>query len=90
MATTKTYIYTEKKNDINRNGGRNVTADIYEVKKNKPIYVDDVKWNTASFKGEDSSVYDKLKEKKLVSDKEYKSNDGYYRRNNSKVNTVRI
>jgi hypothetical protein len=82
----KNYIYTEKTiKESKMYGNRTQEATIYRVEKNRPIFVDRVQYNTASTKGATSEVYQKLNEKKLVSDKEYKSNSGYYNDTKSKV-----
>lgn len=80
----KNYYYkiTSKKN---RTAGFLVEASVYTVKSGKIVEIGDVKWNTASFKGEKSVVYTFLKEKKLVSTKEYNENGGYYYPSKSKV-----
>lgn len=81
----KTYYWkvtSEKKRSM---GGYNVVASVYTVKLGKIVLLGEVKWSTSSFKGEHSTVYDFLKDKKLVTAKEYKENKGYYNSAKSKV-----
>jgi hypothetical protein len=44
-----------------------------------------LKWNTSSYKGDQSAVYDFLYGKKLITQKEYKENNGYWYISKSKV-----
>ncbi len=81
----KAFIYSVKTSRPRSMGGRSETANIYRIKKNKPVLIGEAKWNTAGYKGQDSEIYTKLNKSKLVSDKEFKSNGGYYRRDKSDV-----
>lgn len=81
----KTYYYKIFEKKPRNAGGYNVQATVYVVKAGKIIKIGDIKWNTASYKGETSVVYDLLADKKLVSAKEFKSNNGYYYSSKSKV-----
>ncbi len=74
----KSILYSVKSIKPQRNGGSKVRLSIYELKKNKPEYVGETEFNTASYKGEESEVYTKLKDSKIISQKEFDSNDGYY------------
>jgi len=88
----KTYIYSITDRKKNRNyGGVKETAKIYRLKNNKPIYIGEKTWNTASHKGKDSEVYTELKDKKEVSKKEFDKNDGYFLdKKNSKIEIFRV
>ncbi len=85
------YAFVVKESKVSRTyGGATEKADIYQLKNNKPIFVDSVSWNTRGYKGADSEVYTKLKQKGKVSNKEFKDNDGYYRKSNSKVEIFQL
>ena len=87
----KNYIYVISESKVNKTyGGVRETANIYELKKNTPIYVDSVSWNTSAYKGADSSVYTKLAEKGFVKSKEYSENRGYYYRSKSDVDIKKL
>jgi ribosomal protein L1 len=62
-----------------------VAKAVREVKAGKIHEIGEVKWDTSAFKGEKSTVYGFLKDKKLVSLKEHKDNGGYYYPSKSKV-----
>lgn len=82
----KTYYFKIVSEKKRASGGRIVVADVYEVKSGKINKMGEVKWDTGSFKGETSVVYDFLKDKKIITQKEYDENRGYYNRSKSKVN----
>lgn len=82
----KYYIYTIKDRKIDRTyGGAKEKADIYQLKKNKPVYVTSADWNTRGYKGKDSEVYTAIAKEGGVSKKEFKETGGYYRPNKSQV-----
>lgn len=56
----KTFIFAIYKTVQRRMGGRNQTAYIYRMKKNVPIYVGEVKWCTAGYRGDTSEVMNAL------------------------------
>jgi hypothetical protein len=57
----KTFIFTVEKKSINRlYGGCKEIARIYRIKNNKPVYVGQTSWNTASYRGAKSEVFNKL------------------------------
>ncbi len=69
----KTFIFsTHEKNA--RYGSLKVTAQVYRIKNNKPVYIGSTQWNTASFKGENSEVMNFLTREKEIPKKNY----GYY------------
>ena len=70
--------------------GSKETAKIYQIKNNKPTKVGSVSWDRRSYKGDDSSVYTRLHQLKLVSTKEYKANSGYWDRRNSTAVITRL
>lgn len=86
----KNYYYKITSRVAKNVGGYNVKADVYGVKLGKIKLIGEVKWNTSSFKGETSVVYEMLKDKKLVTATEYKANGGYYNPSKSKVNIERL
>ena len=86
MATKKTYYYKIVESKAQRMGGRKEKADIYAVKYGKIHKIGSVGWNTASFKGVASTVYESLYKKGLVTKTEYKKGNGYYSRRTSKIN----
>ena len=55
----KTFIYTTVSKARNW-GGMNVTCQVYRVKNNKPIHVCEVKFCTASHRGEDHEIINEL------------------------------
>lgn len=71
----KTFIYTTQSNYNRRTGSSAVTAQVYRVVKNKPKHVLEVKWNTGSFKGEDSAIMNKLAEAEII---HLRYKQGYY------------
>ena len=75
----KTYYYKMDSKKPQKNGGYLVEASVYASKAGKIVRLGNVKWNTSASKGELSEVYELLKTKKLVTAKEFKDNDGYYR-----------
>jgi len=81
----KNYYYKISSKIKRSMGGFNVVASVYTVKAGKIVELGEVKWNTSGFKGESSTVYEFLKDKKLVSAKEYTENKGYYYPSKSKV-----
>ena len=72
----KQFIFTIAESKWSRaSGSSKVTANIYQIKKNKPEQVGSVEWNTGSFKGETSAVMNKLAELGKIP-KTYKENRG--------------
>ncbi len=60
------FIYTTEKKTKSNFGGFNVIAQVYEILNNKPKHLGEVKWNTASFKGETSVVMNFLQEQEVL------------------------
>ncbi len=58
--------------------GYNRRILVYSIKKNVLDCIGFVDVNTASYKGDESTVFDFLMEKELISDKTYNSHNGYY------------
>lgn len=71
----RTFIFTTESKPRRTYGGSNVTAQVYEIKKNLPHYVGQAKWCTASFPGETTAVMRMLAEKGILKVKEAR---GYY------------
>lgn len=81
----KTFVFTITKRTVNRlYGGCKEVAKIYRIKNNKPVYIGETKWNTASYRGATSEVFNKLIQLKQIPQKYYKSSvcewrsAGYY------------
>jgi hypothetical protein len=81
----KIYYYKVVEKKPRSAGGYNVTAEVFEVKSGKISKIGSLKWNTSGYKGDQSSVYDFLYGKKLITAKEYKENNGYWYVAKSKV-----
>ena len=81
----KNYYYKITSSKKRSMGGYSEIASVYAIKLGKIVLLGEVKWSTSSFKGEESVVYEFLKDKKLVTAKEYKENRGYYYSSKSKV-----
>lgn len=85
--TRKNYYYTIFKSTPRRYyGGCNESAKVFGVKHGKIILLGTVSWCTAGYKGARHEVYTLLNELKLVTNKEFKRNEGYYYSRDSKVN----
>lgn len=70
----KTFIFTITKRTVNRlYGGCKEVAKIYRIKNNKPVYVGATSWNTASYRGAVSEVFNKLIELGEIPKKYYNS-----------------
>ena len=80
----KYYYNIDSKTGIN-SGGYKVVASVYTVKTGKIIKLGQVRWVTGMSKGDRSEVFEFLKNKKLVTAKEYKANGGYYMATKSKI-----
>ena len=81
----KHYIFNIYDSKVNRiHGGCLQRAKIYRIKNNKPVYVGETNWNTASYRGATSEVFNKLIQLKQIPQKYYKSSvcdwrsAGYY------------
>lgn len=74
----KTFIYTtvSKKRSM---GGQNVVATVYEIVKNEPFVVAEVKWNTSSYKGDKSCIMNHLAENGVIA---AEFSEGYFHDNN--------
>ena len=77
----KTFIYS-----IIEEKGRAVTASIYRVKKNQPVYIGFVTWNRFSYSGEGLEVRDWL----IVNGHLSKKCKETYLYNNKKFNIFKI
>ncbi len=86
----KTYYFKIKSKKKSTKGGFNVVATIYQVKNGKIVELGDTKWQTGSFKGQTSAVYEFLYSNKLVTKKEYTDNKGYFTASKSKVKIEEI
>lgn len=62
----KTFIYTKESRTNRGMAGYFVTAQVYQISKNTPKHVLEVKWNTASFKGEASAIMNALAENGIL------------------------
>ena len=83
----KNFMFTESGVYNRRTGGTNVTAQIYRIVKNTPEWVAEIKWNTASFKGPESTVMNVLAFKGEIP---RQFTEGYYSHNNGKFLIHRI
>jgi len=77
------FYYKPKKTSHSVYGGTYYTTDIYKSVKNELKKVGTTKWNTASYRGEESEVYNELKKlglipKKIAKTKKEKGNENYY------------
>jgi len=85
METKKKIIYSRQVSEARQNtGGTKKVFRIYKITGGKLVYIGEVKYNTASYKGHDSEVYSLLKDKKMVSTKEWAANRGYHSSRTSK------
>jgi hypothetical protein len=71
----KTFVYTKESRTSKTMSGSMVTAQVYQITKNTPKHVLEVKWNTASYKGDLSAIMNALAEKGVLP-KKYA--EGYY------------
>jgi len=79
----KKFVYKKRKTSTSIYGGRNFEAEIFQIIKNDIKPVGTATWNTASYSGDESTVYKKLVELKLIPKKVIKSKakmggKGYY------------
>ncbi len=65
----KKFVYKEVSSRSTGFGGSNVKAEIFKISKNTLTKVGDVKWNTASYRGNESEVFNELKLLGLISKK---------------------
>ena len=70
----KTYIYTKEGKWSRTYGNSKLTFSVYQVKKNKPVFIGQAYANSASYRGDESTVMNYLIEQKLIAKKNY----GYY------------
>jgi hypothetical protein len=71
----RVFIFKKETTSQRRSGGQNISFEIYEIKNNIPDYIGEEKANSASYKGDSSTVMNYLAEKGIISS-EY---NGYYR-----------
>ena len=71
-------------------GGRVQKADVFSIRYSELKYIGQTSWNTASYKGEESSVYGYLYRKNLVPKREYKKQNGYYSFRNPSVSIKQL
>lgn len=71
----KSFIFTTKRRN-HKYGGENVVAKIYRIKRNVPVYLGEVKYCTASMRGEDHEVNNWLIQNKHLP-KTYQNGSGY-------------
>ena len=79
----KKFVFKKRKTSTSIYGGRNFEAEIFQVTKNTLKPVAKTKWNTASYAGDESTVYKELAKKGLISKKIQKAKakegrKGYY------------
>ena len=79
----KRFVYKKRKTSTSIYGGRNFEAEIFQLVKNEIKPVGKTKWNTASYSGDESTVFKELVELKLIpkrimKDKIKKGRKGYY------------
>lgn len=79
----RTYIYTTSVSPAKY--GRYVTLSVYRVKRNRPLFIGVVKFNTGSTKGEESEAYRVLMERGEVSRSSYSASGGYYRQSSEDI-----
>jgi len=73
--TTSTSVY----------GGRNQKASIYQHTRSGLKYIGETKWNTASYRGNESEVLNELMKRKLVPKKTFPDKYWHYSRDNNKL-----
>ena len=79
----KKFVYKKRKTSTSIYGGRNFEAEIFQLVKNDIKPVGTAKWNTASYSGDESTVFKKLVElklipKRIIKAKAKKGGKGYY------------
>ena len=52
----KTFIYTLEYGKNTRTGGRPVTVSVWQIKRNKPVFIGSERWNTAAWIGGKSAA----------------------------------
>jgi len=65
----KKFVYKKVSARSTGMGGTNVKAEIFKISKNTLTKVGDVGWNTAGYRGDESTVFNELKELGLISKK---------------------
>jgi len=84
MATRKKkFVYKKRRTSYRKYGGSHYEAEIFQLLKGDIKPVGTTKWNTASYSGDDSTVYKKLVElklipKKIIKEKIKSGRNGYY------------
>lgn len=83
----KVFIFTTEGKHNRRTGGISVTAQVYQIIGNRPEYVLEVKWNTAAFKGPQSTVMNRLADNGIIPKKYAK---GYYLLSNKDIEIFEV
>ena len=65
----KKFVYKKVSSRATGMGGTDVKAEIFKISKNTLSKVGDVGWNTASYRGDESTVFNELKALGLISKK---------------------
>lgn len=73
----KSFVYTVKNKRPQKMGGVKQDIVVYRMKNNKPRWVGTKEVDTASYKGDESTAFEVAHEADEVSNKDYKSYDGY-------------
>ena len=79
----KKFVYKKRKTSTSIYGGRNFEAEIFQILKSDLKKVGTTKWNTAGYSGDESTVFKKLVElklipKRIIKAKAKKGGKGYY------------
>lgn len=75
----KSFCVTENYSKKQTTGGTLVKSDVYRIKNNLPVYIGEVIWNTASYKGIETETMNFIAKSGNIQ-KKYK--DGYYKCDN--------
>tara|TARA_R110000824_G_scaffold252871_3_gene441722 strand:+ start:1408 stop:1683 length:276 start_codon:yes stop_codon:yes gene_type:complete len=89
-AARKKFFYKIVKSTSRTYGGRNQTADVYQLKYSDLKKIGSVKWQTSGYKGAESEVYGYLRRKSLVPVGTYKKAGGYWNFRNKDVSIKEI
>ena len=90
MATRIKKFYYKIVSTRRRMGGRVQKVDVYTIRYSELKYIGQTSWNTASYKGDESSVYGYLYRKNLVPKRQYKKDGGYYSFRNPSVSIKKL
>ncbi len=79
----KKFVYKKVSSRSTGMGETNVKAEIYKISKNTLSRVGEAKWNTASYRGDESTVFNEFKKiglisKKIQKAKKKKGDENYY------------